>query len=87
MILHLSKCHIVGNFMPRLKWNQSPGLPDSSGPGNNYQLLTINGFTSIPVKQVDDLELEEITSADRFPQVIHGTYYSSWEVIKKSVST
>lgn len=32
--------------------------------------------------EVADLELEEITNADQFPNVIHGTYTQSWNSIK-----
>ncbi|XP_060554807.1 uncharacterized protein LOC132715759 [Ruditapes philippinarum] len=34
--------------------------------------------------EVEDLDLKPILSADEVPMVIHGTYYSSWELIKNT---
>ncbi|XP_060077881.1 uncharacterized protein LOC132557400 [Ylistrum balloti] len=34
--------------------------------------------------EVDDLDLKPITSANEVDQVIHGTYWKSWEIIQKT---
>jgi len=55
-----------------------------------YALKEIDGVVYIRANQghsveVEDLELKEIKSLDDLPNktILHGTYYNSWETIKK----
>ena len=43
----------------------------------------IIGFLQL---QVPDLEMTEILNAEEYPNVVHGTRYTAWNIISKEVS-
>ncbi|GJQ74936.1 hypothetical protein Trydic_g9564 [Trypoxylus dichotomus] len=51
---------------------------------NQFGNLEIKANQGHSIKGIDDLELEEITSAANVGDVIHGTYYKHWNSIKKN---
>lgn len=50
-------------------------------PENKRLMIRANQGHTI---EVDDLDLKPITSAGEVEQVIHGTYFQSWEMIKRT---
>eukprot|EP00088_Acartia_fossae_P003878 TRINITY_DN11668_c0_g1_i1.p1 TRINITY_DN11668_c0_g1~~TRINITY_DN11668_c0_g1_i1.p1 ORF type:complete len:207 (-),score=27.56 TRINITY_DN11668_c0_g1_i1:39-659(-) len=48
---------------------------------NDQLLIRANQGHSIKTVEV---EMEEITEPELFPKVIHGTYYKSWDAIRKT---